>query len=221
MHAREVFNGAAATYDAEMATSATQDVRLRVEQMVARHAPGMGAVLDFGCGTGADTTRLAERGRRVLAYDLSEGMLERLRERCATPIAEGRVVAVAGEMEDLYRALPAFGSVQTVVANFAVLNLLPDLSAFRELVTRRLPAVQAVILGVQNPFYLPDLRAGWWWRGMWKGRRAGEIVCDAGRLTTRRYYNRTLVAAFAPDFKLQETHGAWAPIRLLAFVRTA
>jgi len=221
MDAREVFNQAAATYDAEMATRATQAVRLRVEQMVARHAPGTGAVLDFGCGTGGDTVRLAERGHRVLAYDVSEGMLERLRERCATPIAQGRVVAVAGEMDDLYRALAAFGSVRTVLANFAVLNLLPDLSAFRELVTTRLPAVQAVILGVQNPFYLPDLRAGWWWRGMWKGRKVGEIVCDASRLTTRRYYTGTLVAALAPAFRLQETHGAWAPMRLLAFVRTA
>ena len=221
MHAREVFNQAAATYDAEMATRATQAVRLRVEQMVARHAPGAVAVLDFGCGTGGDTVRLADRGLRVLAYDVSEGMLERLQERCATPIAAGRVVAVAGDIDDLYRALAAFGSVQAVVANFAVLNLLPDLSAFRELVINRLPAVQAIILGVQNPFYLPDLRAGWWWRGMWKGRRTGEIVCDASRLTTRRYYIGTLAAALAPAFRLHETHGTWAAIRLLAFVRSA
>jgi hypothetical protein len=45
------------------------------------------------------------------------------------------------------------------------------------------------------------------------------ILCDTTSIPTRRYFTRTLVAAFAPDFRLAESCGAWAPIRLLAFVR--
>ena len=176
-------------------------------------------MLDFGSGTGTDALGFAAQGRRVLAYDPSDGMLGKLRERCAAAALNGRIVAVGGDIANLDDALLQFGPIQAVVSNFAVINLLPELSDFSTLVMRRMPTVRIVILGVQNPFYLPDLGNVWWWRGLLKGRGTGAIPCDLPPIGARRYFMGTLRDALAPDFRLQEVHQRWAPIRVLAFER--
>jgi hypothetical protein len=147
-------------------------------------------------------------------------MLDRLRDRCAASVANGRVLPVSGDLENLYAALPSFGDLAAVVANFGVVNLLPDLAQFTDLVAVRLPRVQAIILGVQNPLYLRDLRTGWWWRGLRRGWKTGAIYCDVSAIPTRRYFARTLAAALAPAFR-QRAAETWGPMRLLAFVRSA
>ena len=90
----------------------------RVQAAVAAIAaprPG-GRVLELGCGTGAVTARLAERGARLTALDQNPEMLER---------ARGRLAGRAGEIEWLERtaseidALPAAG-FDAVVASFAL-----------------------------------------------------------------------------------------------------
>ena len=83
-----------------------------------------------------------KEGGRVLAYDPSEGMLDRLRNRCAASVANGRVLPVSGDLENLYAALPSFGDLGAVVANFGVVNLVSDLAQFTDLVAVRLPRVQ-------------------------------------------------------------------------------
>jgi len=51
-----------------------------------------GPILDLGCGTGYTTAHLAERypDRRILAVDISEGMLEKARRRCPAQTVEFR-----------------------------------------------------------------------------------------------------------------------------------
>jgi hypothetical protein len=127
---------------------------------------------------------------------------------------------VSGGLENLYAALPSFADLGAVVANFGVINHLSDLAQFTDLVTVRLPRVQLIILGVQNPFYFHDLRNGWWWRGLRRGWKTGAILCDASAIPTRRYFARTLAAALAPAFR-QRAAETLGPMRLLAFARSA
>src|SRR5215207_6000620 len=62
--------------------------RVRVSDLA-----GSGAtILDFGCGTGIDAAWYASRGYRVIAYDVSAGMVDVLRSRCADAIALGRIL---------------------------------------------------------------------------------------------------------------------------------
>jgi ubiquinone/menaquinone biosynthesis C-methylase UbiE len=216
---RNFYDHAAEKYDADTTGAFISATRQRVQDLLSKHAPQPGAVLDFGCGTGIDAAAFAERGWRVLAYDPSEGMLDRLRDRCAASVASGRVLPVSGSLENLYAALPGFGDLRAVVANFGVVNHLSDLGQFADLVTVRLPGVQTIILGVQNPFYFHDLRSGWWWRGLRRGWKTGAIFCDASAVPTRRYFARTLAAALAPAFR-QRAAETWGPMRLLAFARS-
>ena len=211
----------AISYEASMDTESNWKVRRRLKELLTRFSRGTGAVLDFGCGTGADVAGFLEQGRRVLAYEPAPQMLARLRSRYAEAIREQRVVPIGGDLEDLYAGISDFDSVRALVANFGVINHLPDLAIFTDLVARRLTSVQVVILGVQNPIYLSDMAQSWWWRGVWGGRSQGAVLCHGGAGTTRRYFLRTLTAALAPTFQLRASSYTWAPIRLLAFERTA
>jgi SAM-dependent methyltransferase len=216
---QEFYDRAAASYDAAMQTAANRKVRRILNELLALHSPGTGAVLDFGCGTGADVAGFLDQGRRVLAYEPSSQMLARLRTRYDEAIRQHRVVPIGGDLAQLHAGISNFEPVRALVANFGVVNHLPSLAVLTDLASRRLTSLQAVILGVQNPHYLPDMRMSWWWRGLWAGRREGAIRCEGGAGSTHRYFIRTLTASLAPIFRLRASYGTWSPIRLLAFER--
>lgn len=77
-----------------------------------------GVVLDLGCGTGAIGLSLAPEVDQVIGRDISEGMLDRAREKARkegfenTDFAEGR-----------FRAPNVDGPVDVVVSNFALHHL--------------------------------------------------------------------------------------------------
>ena len=75
----------AASYDADK--NATRDLDAIVVRRVPLTLEGRD-VLELGCGTGKNTTYLAEHAARVVAMDFSEGMIARAHERDATSNVE-------------------------------------------------------------------------------------------------------------------------------------
>src|SRR2546426_3927943 len=63
--------------------------------------PAGAALLEIGCGTGADAIFLAERGYRVAALDISDRMVELARERVAARDLERNVVVWRGRLCDV------------------------------------------------------------------------------------------------------------------------
>src|ERR1700734_2654874 len=55
--------------------------RNRVREHVLRYLPSTGSILELNAGTGTDAVWFAERGYRVHATDIAEGMQEKLREK--------------------------------------------------------------------------------------------------------------------------------------------
>jgi ubiquinone/menaquinone biosynthesis C-methylase UbiE len=108
----------AATYDADKNT--TRDL----DGLVVRKAPlaleGR-EVLELGCGTGKNTTYLAEHAARVVALDFSEGMIARAHERLAT----SNVKFIRHDVRDPWPVPPA--SVDLVVGNL-ILEHVHDLA---------------------------------------------------------------------------------------------
>jgi SAM-dependent methyltransferase len=78
---------------------------------------GLSAV-DAGAGTGAATAELLRRGARVVAVDLSTGMLSRIKSASARPAAD----VVAGNIV----ALPLRDAIADVAVAAYVLNHLPN-----------------------------------------------------------------------------------------------
>jgi ubiquinone/menaquinone biosynthesis C-methylase UbiE len=84
------------------------------------------AVLELGCGTGKNTSWLAQVARQVVALDFSEGMLSKARER----ISSKNVQFIK---HDLTLAWPLQSESQDVVVGNLVLEHLRDLDpVFRE-----------------------------------------------------------------------------------------
>ena len=71
----------AAVYDADK--NATRDLDAVVMRRVPLALEGR-EILELGCGTGKNTTFLAEGAKRVVAVDFSEGMIARAHERVVT-----------------------------------------------------------------------------------------------------------------------------------------
>ena len=202
------YDAIAARYDADM-EDGTDNTKLRTSF---RHRvsaiAGVGRpILDFGCGTGADAAWYAARGHRVIAYDISAGMVAGLRQRCPSEIADGTISATAGDLDVLLDTLSRTGRVAAIAANFAVLNHVRDLAPLLEALAPHLAEDGVVVASLLNPFYRRDIAQRWWWRGVAGSLQTGAIRTD-GDVTTYRHFRRTVRRMATPRFVLTEWRGA-------------
>ena len=63
--------------------------------------PAGSALVEIGCGTGADAVFLAERGYRIAALDISDRMVDLARERVAAQELERTVLVWRGRLDDV------------------------------------------------------------------------------------------------------------------------
>ncbi|HET6320253.1 MAG TPA: methyltransferase domain-containing protein [Chloroflexota bacterium] len=151
MIAAAPFDRVAERYDADF--TSTQLGRL-LRRRVWRHLQFEQGqhVLELGCGTGEDALWLASRGVRVLATDVSEGMLAQARLKAgANPLVEF-------ERQDA-NSLSVSGTFDGAVADFGVLNCVADLRHFGEQLAAVLRPGARTVAVVMPPFCL--------WETMW------------------------------------------------------
>jgi SAM-dependent methyltransferase len=200
------FDALAPRYDAIL-TSAPLDrwTRRAFQTLVAETVPRGSLLLDFGCGTGLDAAWYAGRGYRVLGYDISEGMLDQLRRRCASEIAAGTVVPVGAPFRDFARAIAPYPRPQAVVSNFSFLVELAEPQRFFDAIAPLLAPGAPVVLSVLNPFFWKDVLHRWWWVALTRsaGGRRPAIVTHRGDRDAYRHSVRSLVAAARPAFHLE------------------
>ncbi len=99
---REAFNWAADTIE----TTATQNPVILWMCNTSRREilatfPAGAALVEIGCGTGADAVFLAERNYRIAAVDISDRMVELSRKRASAQKVEGRVFVWRGRLQDV------------------------------------------------------------------------------------------------------------------------
>ncbi|MFC7154671.1 class I SAM-dependent methyltransferase [Halomarina halobia] len=153
------FDEIAADYDDSQ--NQTAEYRACVSLVVDHADPGPeDVVLDLGCGTGAIGLALAERAGRVVGRDISEGMMERAREKAAERGLDN-VEFGRGTFRD-----PAYdGRVDVVVSNFAMHHLADEekreaIETIAALGPRRFVLGDVMFFGSpdpENPLYSPEV----------------------------------------------------------------
>jgi len=156
----ERFSDHAGAYDE---SQDSPEYRACVDLVVGHAAPGPDdVVLDVGTGTGAVAFGVADRAARVLGRDISEGMLDRAREKAARRDTES-VTFGEGRFRD--PQVPDDTMVDIATSNFAMHHL-PD-AAKREafdvlaaLEPRRIVLGDVMFFGEpdpSDPFYSPEV----------------------------------------------------------------
>jgi ubiquinone/menaquinone biosynthesis C-methylase UbiE len=171
-------------------------------------APGS-KILELGCGTGEDALRLAGRGHRVLATDVSPAMLEQASRKIDTAGVADRVrfarvdlAAVAGEPE------PPEAPFDAVFSNFGALNCIADCSELAAVLHRWLCPGGRAIFVVMGPVCL--------WEIAWYGLHLRP------RIATRRWRdgrevaigeNHTLRVWYPSPARLRDQLKPWFNVR--------
>jgi len=197
----------ATSYDADK--NATRDLDALVMRRVALMLEGR-EVLELGCGTGKNTTFLAEHAKKVIALDFSEGMIARAHERMTTQ----NVKFVLHDVREVLPLPPA--SVDVIVANL-ILEHVHDLAPiFFE---------AARVLRPRGQFFVCELHP---YRQLTGGQaqftdpRTGETVKVTAHVhTVSEFINGAIEAGFALRALGEWTEdeaAADAPPRLISFL---
>ncbi|MGB6486860.1 MAG: class I SAM-dependent methyltransferase [Steroidobacteraceae bacterium] len=170
-------------------------------------------IFDFGAGTGIDARFFAERGLCVRVYDNDPRMRRYLAATCRDLIDAGRIVPEAGEYAEFLTRTPEPGvpPVHLVIANFAPLDLIDDLSVlFAKLHALTVPGA-ALLASVLSPYYLGDLKYGWRWRGMIEQWRTGKLIAQGARGNIIRRHLPVFSADCTPWFRLERVFRGLPP----------
>jgi len=116
-------------------------------------------VLEIGCGTGLETLALASAGIDVVALDLSQGMLDRLREKAQGRGLLARITPRKLRASDLGALIPEFGraSFQGAFSDFGALNLEPHLDAIPQDLAALVRSGGSLVLGIWNRTCLAEM----------------------------------------------------------------
>lgn len=169
-------------------------------------------ILELNCGTGVDALHLAKSGVRVLACDLSPGMIAMARRRLEPSPFRGLVEFRILPTEAI-GTLVAEGPFDGALSDFAGLNCVPDLAgAARSLGRLMRPGARMLfcMLGRYAPWdTIRYLLHGEWRKATERLQRAGTVRRFADGSMHRVHYPSpgTIARTFAPEFKLQRLTG--------------
>jgi ubiquinone/menaquinone biosynthesis C-methylase UbiE len=102
--------------------------RNRVREHVLRYLPAAGDILELNAGTGTDAVWFADRGYRVHATDIAEGMQAKLREKVRARGLGGRVTTEICSFTAL-DSIRRRGPYDLIFSNFAGLNCTEELDS--------------------------------------------------------------------------------------------
>jgi SAM-dependent methyltransferase len=191
----------------EQITALEADCRARsaFRNLVMRLAPPGATVFDFGAGPGLDARFYAEQGYVVAAYDVDPRMCEFFADHCREFIDTGRITLSCSSYRDFLArdTSRVHGGVDLVTSNFAPLNLIDDLRTLFAKFHTLTSLDGKVLASVLSPFFLGDLKYGWWWRNLPRLWRDGHFSVQGTQAPIVRRLLTDYAAQSAPYFTLQ------------------
>jgi 2-polyprenyl-3-methyl-5-hydroxy-6-metoxy-1,4-benzoquinol methylase len=209
---QDAFDSVAADYDGPRGNNALiQEMRTEMWRWLDTVFSSGARLIDIGCGTGLDATRMARLGHSVAAIDWSAQMVRRTRERAARERLTDRVQALALGAHELER-LEGDGAYDGAYSNLGPLNCVPDLATISRQCARLLKpggVLVFTVIGRVCPWEIAHyLRKGQWSRV--KVRYARGVVpvgMNKHTVWTRYYGPREFYRAFRANFRLVHFRG--------------
>lgn len=147
------FDALAAEYDDAFTRSAVGGVmRAAVWNVIDPLFQPAAEVLEMSCGTGEDALHLARRGLRVLATDISTGMLAQAAAKARHFSVADRVRTQRLDLNADDWALDSSGAFDGALSNFGGFNCVADLPAAAAKLARLLKPGAALALCVMGPW---------------------------------------------------------------------
>lgn len=188
--------------------------RAGFRDLVLRVASPDAVLFDFGSGTGMDARFYAERGFKVGAYDVDPQMCEFFAEHCRDLIEAGRITLNRGSYRD-FLANEKLAGVDLITSNFAPLNLVEDLQElFAKFHTITRPKGQ-VLASVLSPYFLGDLKYGWWWRNALRLWRTGHYSVPGAQAPIVRRRIANFARQSEPYFTLARVYNSVSTCRFM------
>jgi ubiquinone/menaquinone biosynthesis C-methylase UbiE len=177
--------------------------RAQVREHLMTLVPPGSHLLELAAGTGADAVFLAERGYRVHATDLADGMVAETRRKIEARGLADRLTAQQASFTELERVTG--GPYDLVFSNFGGLNCLPDLTEM----TRGLPRVlkpggfvTLVIMPPVCPWELAQALRGDFKTAIRRLRPGGVMARVASASFMTYYYRpRQVLRALGPGYR--------------------
>lgn len=144
-HHGEFWSKLAASYDSVIDRQLGGRTRWLLRERIAREG-ALGRAVEFGCGTGFFTPALAAKAERLLATDVSEGMLEVAKQQVQAP-------NVTFGVEDCQRTSFRDASVDTAFMALVIQFTDPPVTLAE--MHRILEPGGTLIIGNLDPFALP------------------------------------------------------------------
>lgn len=210
---REAFDKTAPTMDNVVVRNPINAWMRQVNtSLLVESFPPGSQLIELGCGTGEEAVRLGSHGCRVLALDISEGMVAKAREKVQTMGLEERIHVSRARIADLasiVRASP-WKVFDGAYASFS-LTYEPDLHSIGESLFRVLKPGALFLCTLPNRLVLSEvliygaqLRLG---KVTWRFRRPLYREIAGHTLTIHAYSSRDVVASFGGLFELQDLVG--------------
>ena len=148
--ADRAFSLKAAEYDAMAETHPIVIwMRNRIRQLVEKHCPEKGKILELNAGSGLDAAYFAAQGYRVHATDVAQGMLAATAEKALLPSSGGRLTQQSLSFTDVDRVEGA--PYDLVFSNLGGLNCIEDLTDVTGLLPKILYPGSKVVWVIMPP----------------------------------------------------------------------
>jgi SAM-dependent methyltransferase len=189
-------------------------IRRAFQDLVLAVAPPGACIFDFGCGPGIDAKLYAQKGFKVVAYDVDDEMCATFSRYCEPEIAAGQVVLLRGDYrhfrETLVPMIRERFEVTLITSNFAPLSMVADLPELFASFHALARSGAQIVASVLHPYFVGDMRHRWWWKArplLWR-HGVFSITHQAGEVFRRSADHYSTQAA--GYFTLRAAVDAWS-----------
>lgn len=210
---QEAFDSASEEYDFTISRNFINTwIRHRSINELLRLVKPDDVLLEIGCGTGAEAMKISKRVRQIIATDISQGMLNLLRQKISAKKLDS-IVPVQARAANISSIAPLFdgGRVRIAYSFNGALNLEPDIEKFSLELSKVVEKGGYFVCSVRNVLCLSETIAHAAVLQLDKiaPRRKQPTMVSVGGIDIPAFYYSTgyMSRLFRPYFKLKKLVG--------------